>query len=127
MQDLFEPAPFRLVGEDPLAQRRPIDFARRQQHAGPEFRGDGGKTRLAACHDLARDDVRVDQGRTELHEHGAHERLAAGDAASQADYETRTYVFVRHVTATTKLEDLRSEERRVGKECRYRWSTYHRE
>src|SRR5438128_11879520 len=22
--------------------------------------------------------------------------------------------------------DVRSEERRVGKECRYRWSTYHR-
>src|ERR1041385_38159 len=25
----------------------------------------------------------------------------------------------------TKLKDLRSEERRVGKECRSRWSPYH--
>ena len=25
----------------------------------------------------------------------------------------------------TKLQDIRSEERRVGKECRSRWSPYH--
>src|SRR2546425_10152175 len=29
------------------------------------------------------------------------------------------------VTACTQTENLRSEERRVGKECRSRWSPYH--
>ena len=27
--------------------------------------------------------------------------------------------------ATLPIEDMRSEERRVGKECRSRWSPYH--
>src|SRR2546422_11719586 len=30
-----------------------------------------------------------------------------------------------HVAVTQGLLDLRSEERRVGKECRSRWSPYH--
>ena len=39
-------------------------------------------------------------------------------------------IFIREVVsnacdAITKLKKLRSEERRVGKECRSRWSPYH--
>ena len=30
-----------------------------------------------------------------------------------------------HVSEALYLEDIRSEERRVGKECRSRWSPYH--
>ena len=29
------------------------------------------------------------------------------------------------IEMTTRIGDLRSEERRVGKECRSRWSPYH--
>ena len=35
------------------------------------------------------------------------------------NYETSTAAFVRTLATT------RSEERRVGKECRSRWSPYH--
>src|SRR3712207_9456091 len=34
-----------------------------------------------------------------------------------------TWVFAREVTGSAEF--LRSEERRVGKECRSRWSPYH--
>ena len=47
------------------------------------------KPGLAERHDLARDDVRVDQRGAELDEHRADQRLAAGDAAGQPDDETR--------------------------------------
>ena len=32
---------------------------------------------------------------------------------------------MKKITATDALELSRSEERRVGKECRSRWSPYH--
>ena len=41
--------------------------------------------------------------------------LAEGGVASQADFEVRQL----------KHEESRSEERRVGKECRSRWAPYH--
>ena len=34
------------------------------------------------------------------------------------------YKFVQKVVHTNKLNTVRSEERRVGKECRSRWSPY---
>ena len=34
-------------------------------------------------------------------------------------------VLARHVGARVVIADMRSEERRVGKECRSRWSPYH--
>src|SRR3989454_3694560 len=34
-------------------------------------------------------------------------------------------VLDHHITAKEALKGLRSEERRVGKECRSRWSPYH--
>ena len=29
------------------------------------------------------------------------------------------------ISKLNNFEEIRSEERRVGKECRYRWSPYH--
>ena len=40
------------------------------------------------------------------------------------DYENYKSLF-KEMTAYLKAPDLRSEERRVGKECRSRWSPYH--
>ena len=34
-------------------------------------------------------------------------------------------VYVPELEIHTEAADLRSEERRVGKECRSRWSPYH--
>ena len=34
-------------------------------------------------------------------------------------------IYTRQVTATEEKKIIRSEERRVGKECRSRWSPYH--
>ena len=78
--ELNRPAVRSLVFADE-AKRRSIELARRQQDARPEFRGHGRKAGLAKRHDLARHDVRVDERGPELHEHRAHERFAAGDAA----------------------------------------------
>ena len=37
------------------------------------------------------------------------------------------YLYAKHHDGTfyLRIEDTRSEERRVGKECRSRWSPYH--
>ena len=37
----------------------------------------------------------------------------------------RTWFRIRPFLLEVEKEDLRSEERRVGKECRSRWSPYH--
>ena len=62
----------------------------------------------------------------------------SGQTASMADIDTRAVQFGRYFTPTeaehragvcligdTLVQQLRSEERRVGKECRSRWSPYH--
>ena len=36
----------------------------------------------------------------------------------------KKYITIKHQKVTTSAKD-RSEERRVGKECRSRWSPYH--
>ena len=48
--------------------------------------------------------------------------FACHGQVAKADYET---VLVPAVEAALKRHDKRSEERRVGKECRSRWSPYH--
>ena len=41
------------------------------------------------------------------------------------DKFTYEYNFFMHYLVDIRVEDIRSEERRVGKECRSRWSPYH--
>ena len=41
------------------------------------------------------------------------------------EQEIRQLRAVRDMVISTRERDLRSEERRVGKECRSRWSPYH--
>ena len=45
----------------------------------------------------------------------------------QMEYQTEGQDAVQAVNGTEQapLKDIRSEERRVGKECRSRWSPYH--
>ena len=39
--------------------------------------------------------------------------------------ETQIVNILKLADSGMKVEDIRSEERRVGKECRSRWSPYH--
>ena len=39
--------------------------------------------------------------------------------------EVKTWECIFPATAKKEIKKLRSEERRVGKECRSRWSPYH--
>src|SRR2546426_10199932 len=50
-------------------------------------------------------------------------RLAHGEGVLRA--EAQLGLQVRHLVPLRKLLKCRSEERRVGKECRSRWSPYH--
>src|SRR5271166_2333020 len=51
-------------------------------------------------------------------------RFARGDQKELHGFEQDDYV--REARSNTRsMADLRSEERRVGKECRSRWSPYH--
>ena len=52
----------------------------------------------------------------------AIEKILSLDAPHIEEIEGRTYVD-KDMTQIGK--ELRSEERRVGKECRSRWSPYH--
>src|ERR1035437_9550540 len=70
---------------------------------GAQFHGDGERTRVDESHRADRRHARAGHG----------PRTETGDAA---DY--------RHVRDAPAIDD-RSEERRVGKECRSRWSPYH--
>ena len=60
---------------------------------------------------------------------GLREQLDAHTAAAQANAEALAASDKPSDKATKKarrrLDDKRSEERRVGKECRSRWSPYH--
>ena len=46
------------------------------------------------------------------------------DAAPQISLETRNLLYTS-VKPDNVFHSVRSEERRVGKECRSRWSPYH--
>src|SRR5258707_14838358 len=62
------------------------------------------------------------------HEHGnGHGSDAAGNRSERAGSGDRIGVHVtnEHGTLLAKFLKTRSEERRVGKECRSRWSPYH--
>src|SRR3712207_8308049 len=47
-------------------------------------------------------------------------RFLSDDPATASEYRSKSAV-----ASVAHLKDVRSEERRVGKECRSRWSPYH--
>ena len=53
---------------------------------------------------------------------GTTQTLLTADRQTLLDSVTRQFEAVRDFNAEV---DMRSEERRVGKECRSRWSPYH--
>src|SRR2546430_5666232 len=53
----------------------------------------------------------------------AHERCPGDDAADDA--HALPWVLAEEAHADVEYGAARSEERRVGKECRSRWSPYH--
>src|SRR2546430_5929032 len=57
---------------------------------------------------------------------GSHCDLAIGNLAERATVLARDADRMRTLFGKTRaVDDQRSEERRVGKECRSRWSPYH--
>src|SRR6202171_3264087 len=55
-----------------------------------------------------------------------HAETEAGQVLELVGLHDRQQVLARHLTLVDRKRlELRSEERRVGKECRSRWSPYH--
>ena len=48
-----------------------------------------------------------------------------GTGEYEGNPHNNTYTTTTPTTTTPTTTTPRSEERRVGKECRYRWSPYH--
>ena len=63
----------------------------------------------------------LDKGLLEAERNMLHEKAARGETCVYQDDNGRIY----HVSAKDVIAANRSEERRVGKECRSRWSPYH--
>src|SRR2546422_11502799 len=89
------------------------------------FRSGGGQ---AESHELYREDA----GEGEGTEHKDHDRGGTRDGRSRGGQSLHRGVvvaagLVEHLLHAGQQEHLviRSEERRVGKECRSRWSPYH--
>ena len=61
----------------------------------------------------------------EAAEDGVEQRVVAGDAQKPLQGVTRPSQEARHDILPHPVQRSRSEERRVGKECRSRWSPYH--
>src|SRR2546425_36049 len=59
--------------------------------------------------------------------HGAFGALALGIGTSEVEHvlATQCLVWSKPETMEARVTGTRSEERRVGKECRSRWSPYH--
>src|SRR6266705_3128957 len=83
---------------------------------------DGRLLGLVAVADRVRPTARA--AVSELHRLGIRVLLLSGDSRITADVVART-LGIDEVRAEVLPGDKRSEERRVGKECRSRWSPYH--
>src|SRR3712207_9200178 len=87
------------------------DAAQREAAASPLLLGDRHVEAVQGDRDEAVEPDEVDQLRRTLLAEGL-DRLAVGELR-------------QHATVHERGGDVRSEERRVGKECRSRWSPYH--
>ena len=56
---------------------------------------------------------------------GQNRAATGGDPTAHAEVEARFWPSPTIPPSRTMIEATRSEERRVGKECRSRWSPYH--
>ena len=64
----------------------------------------------------------------EVTENGRYSHIVLREVLTKYQYlEKRERAFITRVTEGTleHMTEIRSEERRVGKECRSRWSPYH--
>jgi hypothetical protein len=76
-----------VVGEDHVGQRLAIQGAVRGHDRGPEPLDDGGEDGRARRLHVPHDGVGVDHQRPSGREEGGHRRLAAADAAGEADQD----------------------------------------
>src|SRR2546427_11868331 len=60
-----------------------------------------------------------------LPDHELRRRTRHEERAAEVDVHDEVPVLVLHAHEEAVADDTRSEERRVGKECRSRWSPYH--
>src|SRR3712207_9354757 len=67
--------------------------------------------------------IRKDANEVEVNIHTARPGIVIGKSGSEVDALRRD--LNRMTGKAIKVNILRSEERRVGKECRSRWSPYH--
>ena len=78
-----------------------------------------GKTVERLLYDLRHYNQKCQHGKLLKNNH-----IISPEIKNDSQYR-RIYDMWRHMILRTKKEYWRSEERRVGKECRSRWSPYH--
>ena len=62
--------------------------------------------------------------RNQTHNPGLHHEVHTKEHAEELGISSKLYLGY-FSSATAAVAEARSEERRVGKECRSRWSPYH--
>src|ERR1017187_7619666 len=101
------------TAQDPLALRQVIEQALEQSPLAAIARADGQEAKSAAT--MARTQLLPRLNFTEDISRGYDPVYAFGTRLRQGQFTQADFA----------LNALRSEERRVGKECRSRWSPYH--
>ena len=87
MGDLFETLPPGGIREDDRAQGLAIQRAVLLDDLATELLDDPGIGGLPGHHDLSREEIGIDDARTQMGEHPADRALPGGDAAGEADEE----------------------------------------
>ena len=87
MQDGFQRPALVIVGEHQFAQGRPVQATVCADHPCAEGLAYRGQSRRSRFHDLAGDQVGINDRHAERREVVGDRRLAAGDAAGQANVQ----------------------------------------
>src|SRR2546430_17589607 len=98
------PIGFSTLGCPAWTWKQILDFAQTHDFAAVELRGIQKNMDLTLAPELSREGGRIEESKRELRERGLR---------------------ISDLGASAQLHEQRSEERRVGKECRSRWSPYH--